>query len=33
MCDTIYTIDDIKAVLYPVFARYNVKKPSFLARM
>ena len=26
MCDTIYTIDDIKAVLYPVFARYNVKK-------
>ena len=26
MCDTIYTIDDIKAVLYPVSARYNVKK-------
>ncbi len=26
MCDTIYTIDDIKAVLHPVFARYSVKK-------
>ncbi len=26
MCDTIYTIDDIKAVLHPVFARHNVKK-------
>ncbi len=26
MCDTIYTIDDIKTVLYPVFARHNVKK-------
>ena len=26
MCDTIYTIDDIKTMLYPVFARNNVKK-------
>lgn len=26
MCDTVYTIDDIKTVLYPVFARHNVKK-------
>lgn len=26
MCDTIYTIDDIKAVLCPVFVRHNVKK-------
>lgn len=26
MCDTIYTIDDIKNVLCPVFARYNVKR-------
>lgn len=26
MCDTIYTIDDIKTMLHPVFARHNVKK-------
>ena len=26
MCDTIYTIDDIKMVLHPVFVRHNVKK-------
>ena len=26
MCDTIYTIDDIKAVLYPVFVKHSVKK-------
>lgn len=26
MCDTIYTIDDIKKVLYPVFVKHNVKK-------
>ena len=26
MCDTIYTIDDIKMVLNPVFAKHNVKK-------
>ena len=26
MCDTIYTIDDIKNVLSPVFAKHNVKK-------
>ena len=26
MCDTIYTIDDIKTMLHPVFARNNVKK-------
>ncbi len=26
MCDTIYSIDDIKSVLSPVFAKHNVKK-------
>ena len=26
MCDTIYTIDDIKSVLYPVFVKHSVKK-------
>lgn len=26
MCDTIYSIDDIKSVLNPVFAKHNVKK-------
>ena len=26
MCDTIYTIDYIKAVLHPIFVKYNVKK-------
>ncbi|MBR0359869.1 MAG: nucleotidyltransferase domain-containing protein [Clostridia bacterium] len=26
MCDTIYTIDDIKAVLHPVFVKHSVKK-------
>ncbi len=26
MCNTIYTIDDIKNTLQPVFARHNVKK-------
>lgn len=26
MCDTIYSVDEIKNVLYPVFVRYNVKK-------
>ena len=26
MCDTNYTIDDIKTMLHPVFARNNVKK-------
>lgn len=26
MCDTIYTIDDIKTMLNPVFAKNNVKK-------
>ena len=26
MCETIYTIDDIKTVLYPVFVKYSVKK-------
>lgn len=26
MCDTIYSIDDIKTVLHPVFVRHNVKK-------
>ena len=26
MCDTIYSIDDIKNVLHPVFVRHNVKK-------
>ena len=25
MCDTIYTIDDIKSVLQPVFIKHNVK--------
>ena len=26
MCDIIYTIDDIKTTLHPVFAKNNVKK-------
>ena len=26
MCDTVYTIDDIKTVLYPVFLKHSVKK-------
>lgn len=26
MCDTIYTIDDIKAALHPVFVKHSVKK-------
>lgn len=26
MCDTIYSIDDIKSVLHPVFAKHNIKK-------
>lgn len=26
MCDTIYPVDEIKNVLYPVFVRHNVKK-------
>ena len=26
MCDTVYSVDDIKTVLYPVFVRHNVKK-------
>lgn len=26
MCDTIYSVDEIKNVLYPVFVRHNVKK-------
>ena len=26
MCDTIYTIEDIKAILQPVFVKHNVKK-------
>ena len=26
MCDTIYTVDEIKTVLFPVFARYNIKR-------
>ena len=26
MCDTIYTIDDIKTVLHPVFVKHSVKK-------
>ena len=26
MCGTIYTIDDIKAVLHPVFVKHSVKK-------
>ena len=26
MCDTIYTIDDIKAVLHPVFVKHSVEK-------
>ena len=26
MCDTVYSVDEIKTVLYPVFVRYNVKK-------
>lgn len=26
MCDTIYSIEDIKSVLYPVFVKHSVKK-------
>ena len=26
MCDTIYSVDEIKNALYPVFVRHNVKK-------
>lgn len=26
MCDTIYSVDEIRNVLYPVFVRHNVKK-------
>lgn len=26
MCDTIYTIDDIKSILHPVFVKHSVKK-------
>ena len=26
MCDTVYSVDEIKTVLFPVFVRYNVKK-------
>lgn len=26
MCDTIYSVNEIKTILYPVFARYNIKK-------
>ena len=26
MCDTIYSVEDIKAVLHPVFTKHNVKK-------
>ena len=26
MCDIIYSIDDIKAALYPVFVKHSVKK-------
>lgn len=26
MSDTIYTIDDIKSVLYPIFVKHSVKK-------
>ena len=26
MCDTVYTIDDIKTVLQPVFVKHSVKK-------
>ncbi len=26
MCDTIYTIDDIRSALYPVFVKHSVKK-------
>lgn len=26
MCDTVYSVDEIKTVLLPVFIRYNVKK-------
>ena len=26
MCDTIYSIDDIKTVLHPIFVKHNVKK-------
>ena len=33
MCDTIYPVDEIKNVLYPVFVRHNVKKPSFSVHM
>ena len=26
MCDTVYTINDIKTALYPVFVKHDVKK-------
>ena len=26
MCDTIYTIDDIRSVLHPIFVKHSVKK-------
>ena len=26
MCDTVYSVDEIKTVLFPIFVRYNVKK-------
>lgn len=26
MCDTVYSIDEIKTELYPVFVRHNIKK-------
>ena len=26
MCDTIYTIDDIKAALHPIFVKHSIKK-------
>ncbi len=26
MCDTVYSVDEIKSALQPVFVRYNVKK-------
>ena len=33
MCDTIYTIDDIKMDLHPVFVKHSIKKRFFLVRM
>lgn len=26
MCDTVYSVDEIKSALRPIFVRYNVKK-------